>query len=111
MRSHDTTEAAASLRSAQPASWIEKTPGVCGGDACVRKTGITVWGLVDFDTTRPTYATRPDKCHISAVNDHGGFGRWAFLGISDPWDAENTIRAAVNGHHGRAVSPGAAGVL
>jgi type III restriction enzyme len=147
--------------------------------------------FVDFDTTRPTYATRPDKCHIShvvgdtetweqkmaqvledmdevicyvknqnlgftipytldgeernyipdfiarvrdrpfqegtdapedllnllievsgekkkdkaakvatarnlwvpAVNNHGGFGRWAFLEISDPWDAENTIRA------------------
>jgi type III restriction enzyme len=147
---------------------------------------------VDFDTTRPTYATRPDKCHIShvvadtesweqklahaleempevvcyvknqslgfsipyaldgqnrnyfpdfivrvrdryaqehgdgedganllnllievtgekkkdkaakvatarnlwvpAVNNHGGFGRWAFLEISDPWDAEGTVR-------------------
>ena len=22
---------------------------------------------VDFDTTRPVYATRPDKCHISHV--------------------------------------------
>ncbi len=28
-----------------------------------------------------------------AVNHHGGFGRWAFLEISDPWDAQNTIRA------------------
>ncbi|MBI4289776.1 MAG: hypothetical protein HY671_15280, partial [Chloroflexi bacterium] len=27
-----------------------------------------------------------------AVNQHGGFGRWAFLEISDPWDAKNTIR-------------------
>ena len=142
---------------------------------------------VDFDTTRPVYPTRPDKCHIShvvadtesweqkmaqaledmdevvayvknqsvgftihytlngeernyipdfvvrvddghgrddllnliievtgekkkdkaakvatartlwvpAVNTHGGFGRWAFLEISDPWDAQNTIRAAL----------------
>lgn len=30
---------------------------------------------------------------IPAVNNHGGFGRWAFLEISDPWDAKNTIRA------------------
>jgi len=142
---------------------------------------------VDFDTTRPVYATRPDKCHIShvvadtgsweqklaqaleelpevvryvknhnlgftipytingeehqytpdfiaclddgrgpddllnllievsgeakkdkaakvatartlwipAINNHGGFGRWDFIEISDPWDAENTIRACV----------------
>ncbi|MBM4458626.1 MAG: restriction endonuclease subunit R [Chloroflexi bacterium] len=141
--------------------------------------------FVDFDTTRPVYATRPDKCHIShvvadtgsweqklaqtleempevvryvknhnlgftipytingeehqytpdfvaclddghgpgdllnllievsgeakkdkaakvatartlwvpAVNHHGGFGRWDFIEIGDPWDAENTIRA------------------
>jgi type III restriction enzyme len=30
---------------------------------------------------------------MPAVNNHGGFGRWAFLEISDPWDAKNTIRA------------------
>jgi len=137
---------------------------------------------VDFDTTRPTYETKPDRCHIShvvadtesweqkmaqtledmeevicyaknqnlgfaipytidgeeknyypdflvrvrqgeeplnliievtgekrkekpakvatarnlwvpAVNNHGGYGRWAFLEISDPWDAQNLIRA------------------
>ncbi len=27
-------------------SWIQKTPDVCGGDACIRNTRITVWGLV-----------------------------------------------------------------
>ncbi|MBU4233977.1 MAG: DEAD/DEAH box helicase family protein [Proteobacteria bacterium] len=138
---------------------------------------------VDFDTTRPTYETRPDRCHIShvvadtesweqkmaqvleemeevvcyaknqnlgfaipytidgeeknyypdflvrvgavpspplnliievtgerrpdkaakvatarnlwipAVNNHGGYGQWAFLEIADPWDAQNLIRA------------------
>jgi len=32
---------------------------------------------------------------IPAVNNHGGFGRWAFLEIADPWDAKNTIRAFV----------------
>ena len=29
---------------------------------------------------------------VPAVNNHGGFGRWAFLEITDPWDAVNTIR-------------------
>lgn len=28
-------------------SWVRKTPGVCGGRACVRDTRITVWGLVN----------------------------------------------------------------
>jgi type III restriction enzyme len=30
---------------------------------------------------------------VPAVNNHGGFGRWLFLEISDPWDAKETIRA------------------
>jgi type III restriction enzyme len=30
-----------------------------------------------------------------AVNNHGGFGRWQFVEIDDPWDAENLIRAAI----------------
>jgi type III restriction enzyme len=32
---------------------------------------------------------------VEAVNNHGGFGRWGFIEISDPWDAANTIRAAL----------------
>lgn len=34
---------------------------------------------------------------IPAINNHGGFGRWAFLEIVDPWDAKNTIRAFLSG--------------
>jgi uncharacterized protein (DUF433 family) len=29
-------------------SWIEKTPNVCGGEACVRRTRHTVSGLVEW---------------------------------------------------------------
>ena len=142
---------------------------------------------VDFDTTRPVYATRPDKCHVNfvvadtgtweqklaqtledmdevlryvknqslgfsipyalggedrnylpdfiahldhgkgredplqliievtgerrkdkeakvatarslwvpAINNNGGFGRWAFVEITDPWDAKHAIRASL----------------
>jgi uncharacterized protein (DUF433 family) len=28
-------------------SSVRKTPGVCGGRACIRNTRITVWGLVN----------------------------------------------------------------
>lgn len=27
---------------------IDKTPGVCGGDACIRQTRIPVWALVQL---------------------------------------------------------------
>jgi len=32
---------------------------------------------------------------VPAVNNHGGFGRWAFLEIADPWDAKTALRSAV----------------
>jgi uncharacterized protein (DUF433 family) len=31
-----------------PQSWIEKSSGVCGGDARIRRTRYTVWGLVEW---------------------------------------------------------------
>lgn len=34
---------------------------------------------------------------VPAVNNHGGFGRWAFVEISDPWDAKKIIQSTVNG--------------
>lgn len=32
---------------------------------------------------------------LPSVNNHGGLGRWSFIEIQDPWDAENLIRAHV----------------
>lgn len=30
---------------------------------------------------------------VPAVNNHGAFGKWGFIEVSDPWDAKNLIRA------------------
>jgi len=47
---------------------------------------------------------RPDKAAkaattrnlwIPAVNNDGRFGRWASVEVTDPWNAKNTIRAAL----------------
>ena len=32
---------------------------------------------------------------VPAINNHGGFGRWAFVEIADPWDAKNAIRSTL----------------
>jgi type III restriction enzyme len=32
---------------------------------------------------------------VPAVNNHGALGRWAFVEIRDPWNAEGEIRAAI----------------
>lgn len=30
---------------------------------------------------------------VPAINNHGGFGRWAFIEINDPWNAIKTIKS------------------
>lgn len=35
----------------------------------------------------------PKTLWVPAVNNHGGFGRRAFLEIEDPWNAMNSVRA------------------
>jgi len=51
MKARDVSQATVSLphtpEAAPPASWVEKSPEVCGGDARIRKTRITVWGLIE----------------------------------------------------------------
>jgi type III restriction enzyme len=32
---------------------------------------------------------------VPAINNHGGFGRWAFVEVADPWDAQNLIRGVL----------------
>lgn len=36
------------MHTTEKKSWVQKTPNVCGGDACIRKTRITVHGLVHY---------------------------------------------------------------
>lgn len=48
---------------------------------------------------RPDKAARVSTARnlwVPAINNHGGFGRWAFLEIEDPWDARNTIRECIS---------------
>jgi type III restriction enzyme len=45
---------------------------------------------------------------VPAVNNHGGFGRWGFLEITDPWDAKNAIRDWLAREGGDAVQPASA---
>jgi type III restriction enzyme len=32
---------------------------------------------------------------VSAVNNHGGFGRWAFIEVGDPWNVLPVLRSGV----------------
>lgn len=51
---------------------------------------VEVTGERDKDKAAKVATAR--NLWIPAVNNHGGFGKWAFLEITDPWDAKNLIR-------------------
>ena len=36
---------------------------------------------------------------VPAINNHGGFGRWTFTEIADPWDAQHLIRGFLKQLH------------
>jgi len=63
------------------------------GDGGILKLILEVSGEPRKDKAAKVAAAR--NLWVPAVNNHGGFGRWAFLEISDPWDAQNTVRAAL----------------
>ena len=52
---------------------------------------IEVSGFPKKDKANKTATAR--NLWIPAVNNHGGFGRWDYLEITDPWDSANAIRA------------------
>jgi hypothetical protein len=45
-----------------------------------------------FDVAPAARVAAAEHLWTVAVNNWGGAGRWAFLEITDPWDAEHLIR-------------------
>ena len=64
-----------------------------------KRKNIPTRELQDF--VKDDEAATARTFRVPAVNNHGGFGRWAFAEIRDPWYAGKTIRDAV-----AALSPG-----
>jgi type III restriction enzyme len=44
---------------------------------------------------KPVKTSTARTLWIPAINNRGGFGRWAFMEITDPWNAKNLIRAGI----------------
>jgi uncharacterized protein (DUF433 family) len=55
---------------------IEKTPGVCGGSACVAGTRITVWGLVE--SRRVGYSEADLLISYSTISATNLANAWAY---------------------------------
>ena len=66
----------------------------CGADNLLNLV-LEVSGEARKDKASKVAAAR--NLWMPAINNHGGFGRWAFLEISDPWNAQNTIQAFIQG--------------
>jgi uncharacterized protein (DUF433 family) len=77
------------MPSVQLASWIEKNPGVRGGDACIRKTRHGVAGLVQWRrlglTDDEILDRHPDLTQVDLET------AWAYYD-QNPEEVDRTIR-------------------
>ena len=49
----------------------------------------------DRDGKKAAKVATARELWVPAVNNHGGFRRWAFVEVTDPWDAVSSIRKAL----------------
>ena len=63
------------------------------GDGDLLHLVVEVTGKSDDAKAAKAAAAR--ELWVPAVNNHGALGRWAFVEVTDPWDAHATIRGAV----------------
>lgn len=47
------------------------------------------------DEKKATKVSTAEDLWVPAVNNHAGFGRWAYIEIPDPWNAQDAIRKAI----------------
>jgi type III restriction enzyme len=64
------------------------------GDDNLLNLIIEVSGAGRRDKEHKVNTTR--ELWVPAVNNHGGFGRWRFIEITDPWEAAGMIEAIIN---------------
>ena len=72
--------------------------------ARVRRNG-TEWNLIievtgEKDAKKEVKVSTARNLWVPAVNNHGTFGRWAFVEITDPWNAKNDIRGFLDNEAG-----------
>ncbi len=48
------------------------------------------------DKAKAAKTTTARELWVPAVNNHGAFGRWAFIEVTDPWDAHAAIRGLLD---------------
>jgi type III restriction enzyme len=58
---------------------------------------VEVSGKIDKAKIAKTSTAR--ELWVPAINNHGAFGRWAFVEVTDPWDAHATLRGAYQNDH------------
>jgi uncharacterized protein (DUF433 family) len=75
-------------------SWISKTDGVCGGDACIRETRVTVWGLVEYRRLGMTDSQLLES--IDGLNREDLAEAWRYA-KAHPSEIETAIRENTDG--------------
>jgi len=78
-------------------SWISKKPDRCGGDACVRDSRITVWGLVAY---RRLGMTDREIMHaVQGLTPDDLDAAWEYAAMNEA-EIDEAIRANEDGDEG-----------
>ena len=83
-------------------AFLRRTPRRAGLQTCLNLI-VEVTGEARKDKAARVTTARTQW--VPAVNNHGGFGRLACVEVTDPWDAQRTIRAALAHVLGASVAP------
>jgi uncharacterized protein (DUF433 family) len=58
-------------------SWIQKSPGICGGDTCIRDTRVPVWSIIrasqrgtTFEQLQRYFVTPLSAADVQAALDY-----------------------------------------
>ena len=79
---------------------IKKTPGVCGGDACIGNTRIPVWTLVSYRTLGASDAQLLEN--YPTLNQADLDAAWGYYDQNRP-EIETAIRENDEAIHGEAL--------
>jgi type III restriction enzyme len=63
--------------------------------ACIGDLNLIIEVTGEARKDKAAKVTTARTLWVPAVNNHGGFGRWAFVEVTDPWDAQRTIRGTI----------------
>lgn len=85
------------MKTPSPSALVSSHPvGEDKGEGASGELNLIVEVTGEHKKDKAVKVSTANTLWIPAINNHGGFGRWAFFEITDPWNAKTEIRSYLN---------------